>query len=47
MIENLSDIPATILFKEHGNLEFNFDTFEDWSDVNLRAEKVYFNPTFC
>jgi hypothetical protein len=27
LIENVTDIPATILFKEHGNLEFNFDTY--------------------
>ena len=45
-IENVSDIPATILFKEHGNLEFNFDTHQEIDDINLRAEQIYFNPTF-
>ena len=46
MIENLSDIPATILFREHANKEFNFDTYGCFSESNLRSEQIYFNPTF-
>ncbi len=46
VIENVTDIPATILFKEHGDLEFNFETFKDMKEVNLSAEQIYFNPTF-
>ena len=30
-VENLSDIPATILFKEHSDEAFNFDTHTDIS----------------
>ena len=30
-VENLSDIPATILFKEHADEAFNFDTHTDIS----------------
>ena len=36
-IENLTEITANILFKEHGNLEFNFDTYQDITETNLRA----------